>query len=83
MPDVAGTVFCADGNYFQTIGISAVNLSASPPSLQSSQGSFLGIHNGGANAAFLDGHVKWMSISNLAQRDASNTYYRHFTKTAD
>lgn len=97
--DPTGTIFIADGSGqgngnpfdYQIAAISGANLTANPPSLVGGQGTVVGRHSQGTNCAFLDGHVKWMRLSTLAQTKtttdprygAYQTYYPYFTKLAD
>jgi prepilin-type N-terminal cleavage/methylation domain-containing protein/prepilin-type processing-associated H-X9-DG protein len=88
--DVAGMVFCTDGNRFQAAQNSttplALDMNSSPPRITSLQASLLARHQGGMNVIFFDGHAKWLNIRELAKtkRDANNKlYYPYFTKTLD
>ena len=97
--DSSGTVFLADGfasdptNAFsyQIAAIQNCTLSANPPLLNGQQASIIGRHTGGANCAFIDGHVKWMRMETLCQTKTTTdtrygsytTYYPYFTKLDD
>jgi len=63
-----------------------VNLTAQPPYIDSdsgnNQGAFTGRHFEGANILFVDGHVKWLKLSNLMGKNAAGNY-PYFTKIAD
>ena len=97
--DPSGTVFLADAfasnpadpYSYQIAAIVSCTLSASPPLLNGQQASVVGRHSGGANCAFLDGHVKWLRMETLCQTKTTGdpqygvyaTYYPYFTKLAD
>jgi prepilin-type processing-associated H-X9-DG protein len=82
-----GTVFCGDGGApsgvpFQIYGRLELNASHRPPSLTSIQGGFYGRYNDGCNVVFLDGHAKWLTISELGKKNASDRY-PYFTPEQD
>jgi len=88
--ETAGTVFLGDSDAgasntggFQVINTNALDVVSVPPRFTSGQAMYVGRHFDGINLNFLDGHVKWMKIERLADKDATNTNYRYFTKTAD
>jgi prepilin-type N-terminal cleavage/methylation domain-containing protein/prepilin-type processing-associated H-X9-DG protein len=88
--DVAGTVFCADGNKFQAAqtggGAFMLNMTLVPPRITSAQGSFIARHQGGLNAIFFDGHAKWFRIEEIGKSKtnaAGQLYFPYFTKTLD
>jgi prepilin-type N-terminal cleavage/methylation domain-containing protein/prepilin-type processing-associated H-X9-DG protein len=94
--DVAGTIFCGDGNDFQaanTGGATTLTLdkTVTPWQLRCSanQGSFVFRHNEGANFTFFDGHSKWLT-ANEANRQVpdklygtTKMYMKYFTKILD
>ncbi len=96
--DTARTVFIGDtqnqgtaptytdneSNYcYQVIG-STINSAISPATVgYSGQGAFVNRHLDGANWAFMDGHVKWMPISKIMERNTNNDGYRYFTPQED
>ena len=45
------------------------------------QGDAVARHLGGLNCAFLDGHVKWLTVGSLTQQSGGN--YPYFTTTSD
>lgn len=93
--DVAGTVFCGDGNGFQA----ALTGSPKPttmtvdltsgiwPQLRSSQASFMGRHSTGINFTFFDGHSKWLSVQEagktVTDKATGKPVNPYFTKTLD
>jgi prepilin-type N-terminal cleavage/methylation domain-containing protein/prepilin-type processing-associated H-X9-DG protein len=88
--DVAGTVFCADGNRFQAAQNSttkiAVDLNSRPKRITSLQASFLARHQDGMNCIFFDGHSKWLNVQELGKSKtnaAGQLYYPYFTKLLD
>ena len=100
LDDPSGTIFITDGSNpsssdptygYQMYTIAGCSLSANPPLMNGQQGSVTGRHTGGANCAFMDGHVKWMRIDALCQTKTTTdprygsdtTYYPYFTKLAD
>ncbi|HEY3330988.1 MAG TPA: DUF1559 domain-containing protein [Capsulimonadaceae bacterium] len=78
-------------NYFQVPsstgnagGALIVDMASAPPRIYSThnQGAFKGRHNGGLIVDFLDGHAKFLTIQQLATKNASNNY-PYFTKISD
>lgn len=87
--DSAGTIFitdgyreAADGSIGQLIRPLTLNTAVNPPRVASSQSSIAGRHFEGANAAFLDGHVKWHRLDKFVTTSGIGNYSL-FTKIAD
>jgi len=93
--DTSGTIFCGDSYHDPTSSDSLWGFQVSgdtyfpntnPPTLGASprrQGLFVARHSGGLNFVFFDGHAKWMTLSQTAQKNSAGTRLRYFTPALD
>jgi prepilin-type N-terminal cleavage/methylation domain-containing protein/prepilin-type processing-associated H-X9-DG protein len=88
--DVAGTIFCGDGNDFQAANTGGATVltfdTLTNPGLphypilrcSANQGSFIARHNNGLNFVFFDGHAKWLTLQE-AGKTAKDTLGKNKT----
>jgi prepilin-type N-terminal cleavage/methylation domain-containing protein/prepilin-type processing-associated H-X9-DG protein len=88
--DVAGTVFCADGNTSQAVFTGGATqptfVKGRHTMLMLAQGAMVARHSDGMNATFFDGHAKWYRAQELGKMktDAGGQIYLpYFTKITD
>lgn len=83
----AKTIFCGDGtDFYQTAGLppgEPLHMELDPPQFKGAQGGFIGRHHNGCVVSYLDGHSKWLTMTDLAKRSANGMVFVRFAKTED